>query len=282
MKRHFFELLHAQWQQKRFLCVGLDPDLTKFPPSVNNGNLTEKVLVRFFCDIVDATAGHTATYKPNLAFFERHALKGGISALWSIIRHIHKVAPDVPVICDAKRGDIGHTNEASAELIFGELGCDAVTLNPYVGRDAMEPFLKHEEKGCIFIAKTSNPGSGKFQDIHVNTWTQLWIVIARTIQRDWNKNGNCGLVIGATYPAELARARRDLEDDAFILVPGLGTQGGDLEASVASARNSDCTGGAVFNSSRGIIYASSGLDYAMAAGEAAAKMNRQLAAAMTA
>ena len=278
MARHFQELLQARWDQHLFLCVGIDPVKEKIPGTVTGNSIKEK-LVRFCCAIVEATAPYAAAFKPNAAFFERYGENGWL-ALRRIVACIHEIAPEVPVILDAKRGDIGNTNLGYVEAIFDDLGLDAVTLHPYLGREAMVPFTSRENKGCIFMGKTSNPGAGEFQDLKVNGEDPLWLHVAKNIASGWNQHGNCGLVFGATYPEETAQAREAVGDDLFFLAPGLGAQGGDLKAAVEAARNSRGQG-VVFSSSRDIIFASNDADFAEVAGRKAAETSAQLAAAMS-
>lgn len=279
--RDFFDLLNNRMDEGRFLCVGLDPVGDKMPTVLRAGNTPGGMFVRFCIDIIDATCEDVAAYKPNIAFFESYG-SDGIKALEEVCAYLRRQFPEIPIILDAKRGDIGNTNSGYVALAFEELKVDAITLHPYLGREAMTPFLQYEDKGLIFLAKTSNSGSGEFQDLLVgNTPTPLWLHVGRGIAQQWNEHGNCALVIGATYPEELDRARKIIGDNMLFLVPGIGAQGGDLEAAAAAARNSEGRG-VLFNSSRGIIYASNGDDFAEAAGKKAESVNAQIRAALAA
>ncbi len=249
-KRVFKDLQHARLATGRSLCVGLDPVLDKMPKSIQGLGIMA-ALVRFCCSIVDETSEYVATFKPNIAFFEAYGGEG-FDALKRVIAHIHATVPEVPVIVDAKRGDIGNTNLAYIWGLFDTMRADAVTLHPYLGREAMQPFLDLKNKGCIFLAKTSNPGAGEFQDLVQPSGLPLWLHIAKAVETEWNENHNCGLVLGATFPDDIQLARNVLGDGIFKLVPGLGTQEGDLSATVKVAGKN-----AIFNVARDIIFAES-------------------------
>ena len=258
----FTQMLAAAWQKNdSLLCVGLDPDPAKFPDAFSDD---EDALFAFCRDIADATAEFACAFKPQIAYFAAH--NGGEAALQRLIAHINAVHPDVPVILDAKRGDIGSTAEQYATEAFDRFGADAVTLNPYMGRDSAGPFLRRNDRGCIFLCHTSNPGARDFQERLVDG-APLYQHIARTIANDWNADGNCALVVGATFPEEL-KVIRGLVGDMPLLIPGVGAQGGDVEAVVKNGKTVDGTG-LMINSSRGILYASSGAGYAEAAADAA-------------
>ena len=263
----FIDKLRARWQQADSLvCVGLDPDPAKFPDAFVDD---EDALFSFCRDIVDATAGYACAFKPQIAYFAAH--NGGEAALQRLVAHINGAHPDVPVILDAKRGDIGSTAEQYAVEAFERYGADAVTLNPYMGRDSADPFLQYNDRGCVFLCHTSNPGARDFQELTVPDGSgggePLYQRIARTIAGEWNADGNCALVVGATFPEEL-KVIRGIVGDMPLLIPGIGAQGGDIEAVVRNGRTADGTG-LVINSSRGILYASSGAGYAEAAADAA-------------
>ena len=263
----FIEKLRARWQQADSLvCVGLDPDPAKFPDAFVDD---EDALFSFCRDIVDATAPYACAFKPQIAYFAAH--NGGEAALQRLIAHINGAHPDVPVILDAKRGDIGSTAAQYAVEAFERYGADAVTLNPYMGRDSADPFLQYNDRGCVFLCHTSNPGARDFQELTVPDGSgggePLYQRIARTIAGEWNADGNCALVVGATFPEEL-KVIRGIVGDMPLLIPGIGAQGGDIEAVVRNGRTADGTG-LVINSSRGILYASSGAGYAEAAADAA-------------
>ena len=258
----FIEKLRTRWQQAdSLLCVGLDPDPAKFPDAFVDD---EDALFSFCRDIVDATAEFACAFKPQIAYFAAH--NGGEAALQRLIAHINGAHPDVPVILDAKRGDIGSTAEQYAVEAFDRFGADAVTLNPYMGRDSAAPFLQRNERGCVFLCHTSNPGARDFQELLVDG-APLYQHVARTIASEWNADGNCALVVGATFPQEL-KLIRGIVGDMPLLIPGVGAQGGDVEATVRNGKTADGTG-LMINSSRGILYASLGDGYADAAADAA-------------
>ncbi len=265
----FIDTLRTRWQQANsLLCVGLDPDPSKFPSMVAG---RDDAIFAFCRDIVDATAEHACAFKPQIAHFAAHAAE---DALTRLIAHIHDTHPGIPVILDAKRGDIGSTAAMYAVEAFDRYRADAVTLNPYMGRDSAQPFLDRADKGCIFLCHTSNAGAQDFQDLEVRTERRdgepLFQRIARTIAAEWNTAGNCALVVGATFPEEL-KVIRGIVGDMPLLIPGIGAQGGDVEATVRNGKDSDGAG-LMINSSRGILYASPGADYA----EAAAHVSRSL------
>lgn len=240
------------------VCVGLDSDIAKFPQIV----LKEKhKQFSFNKAIIDATHDLVCAYKPNTAFYESRGI-AGIEALKLTCDYIRQTYPDIFLIIDAKRGDIGSTNEGYVRFVFDYLGADAITLQPYPGREALKPFLDREDKACIIWCRTSNPGAGEFQDLKVGT-KPLFRIVAEQVITKWNAKGNCMLVVGATYPDELKEVRR-IAGDMTFLVPGIGAQGGDVEKTVKAGLNSN-KAGMMINSSRGIIFASSGPDYAEAA-----------------
>ena len=253
----------ASERNHSLLCVGLDPDPTKIPDGVTVRD--------FLMGIVEATSDVVACYKPNIAFFEPW-LGEGIDMLREIIAAVPR---DVPVLLDAKRGDIGHTSEAYARAVFESLGADAVTLNPYLGRDAVEPFLQYADRHSFLVCRTSNPGAADVQDLEIDGHP-LYERIAELANR-WNTRGNVGLVVGATYPAEAARIR-EICPNLLFLMPGVGAQEGDLEAAVRAGMGADGTGIAV-NSSRGVLYAGTGAGWADASREAAIQLRDQINAA---
>lgn len=259
------KLLAAERQNNSLLCVGLDPEPGRLPDSLRTLPV-ERGVVQFCRTIIEATAPYASVFKPNLAFFEVLG-SSGLEAFQEVLRAI---PAHIPVIADAKRGDIGSTARNYAAAFFETYGCDAITVNPYLGYDAVAPFLTYREHGVLLLCRTSNPSARDFQDLLVQESEEparpLYEVVARRVQR-WNEAGNCGLVVGATYPQEM-RTIRALCPDLPILVPGIGAQGGDLEAIVPLAV--DVHGErAMISASRAILYASSGTDYAGAAGEAA-------------
>ena len=258
------QLRQAQAQNQSLLCVGLDPDPAKFPLHWR-GDADR--LFDFCAAIVDATADQVLAFKPQIAYFAAHRAEAQLERL---IDHIRRVAPLVPVILDAKRGDIGNTAEQYALEAFVRYGADAVTLSPYMGFDSVEPYLRYPGKGAFLLCRTSNPGGDDFQSrplADVPGQPMLFEHIARLAATDWNRNGQLGLVVGATYPAEIARVRA-LAPTLPLLIPGVGAQGGDAHATVqAGYRSADGvpTGPIVVNCSRSVLYASSGSDFALAA-----------------
>jgi orotidine-5'-phosphate decarboxylase len=265
----FIDKLRARWRDAdSLLCVGLDPDPAKFPDRFVDD---PDALFAFCRDISDATAEYACAFKPQIAYFAAH--NDGEAQLQRLIAHLNGAHPDVPVILDAKRGDIGSTAEQYATEAFERFGADAVTLNPYMGRDSASPFLQYNERGCVFLCHTSNPGARDFQELLVDG-APLYQHIARTIAGEWNGDGNCALVVGATFPEEL-KVIRGIVGDMPLLIPGVGAQGGDVEAVVRNGRSADGTG-LLINSSRGILYASSGAGYAEAAADAARELRDQI------
>jgi len=259
---HFIEALGQTWRANDSLvCVGLDPEPAKFPAHLRGA--PDAIFV--FCrEIVDATADLVCSYKPQIAHFA--ALRAE-DALERLIAHIHTAHPGVPVILDAKRGDIGSTAQHYASEAFERYGADAVTLNPYLGRDSVQPFLDRADKGVILLCHTSNPGAADLQELIVRgadgAELPLYQHVATSVARDWNTNGNCALVVGATWPEQLAQVRV-LVGDMPILVPGVGAQGGDAEAVVRNGTTRDGNG-LIISSSRAILYASADEDFADAA-----------------
>jgi orotidine-5'-phosphate decarboxylase len=244
--------------------VGLDPTPAKFPAHLRD----EPDAVFGFCRaIVDATADLVCAYKPQIAHFA--ALRAE-DALERLIAHIHEAHPGVPVILDAKRGDIGSTAQHYVSEAFDRYRADAVTVNPYLGRDSVQPFLDRADKGVVILCHTSNPGAADLQDLVVEATDgarlPLYQHLARTIARDWNANGNCVLVTGATWPEQLAQVRA-LIGDMPLLVPGVGAQGGDVEAVLRNGRTTDGHG-LLLSSSRAILYAGHDADFAAAARKA--------------
>ncbi len=255
----FTGMVRAQAERADSLvCVGLDYDSTKVPPQFTGPNAAFE-----FCKaIIDATADVVCAYKPNSAFFEAEGA-AGIEQLHKICQYIRTTHPDVPIILDAKRADIGNTNQGYIRYAFEYLDAQAITVSPYMGSESLQPFLNLEDKGIIVLCRTSNEGSGEFQDLTASG-QKLYQVVAQKISHDWNKNSNCLLVVGATYPAELKDVRTIVGEDVWILVPGLGAQGGDTVQTVQAGINSSGEG-IIVNSSRAVLYASSGADFAKAA-----------------
>lgn len=265
---HFREKLARSWDLNgSLLCVGLDPDPSRLPPSVSGDS---KPIFAFNRAIIDATAGHVCAYKPQFAYYAAAAAEDELAMT---IDYIHEQHPSVLVILDAKRGDIGSTARMYAAEAFDRYGADAVTVNPYMGGDTLEPFLERADRGVIVLCRTSNPGAAEFQQLHVDG-VPLYLRVAEHAAEKWNANGNVMLVVGATAPDELSSVRTRCPSIP-LLVPGVGAQGGDLERVVTSGADSEQKG-LVINSSRGIIYASGGTDFAEAAGTAARDLNEAI------
>ena len=254
------QLRLAERQNGSLLCVGLDPEPAKFP----DGWRGDAGRIFDFCAaIVDATADLVLAYKPQIAYFAAHRAEPQLERL---VAHIRAVAPKVPVILDSKRGDIGSTAEQYAIEAFERFKADAITVNPYMGRDSVDPYLAYPDKGVILLCRTSNPGGSDLQFLEVDTSKgrmKLYEHVARTVAEDWNASGNCALVVGATFPAEIARVRA-LVGELPLLVPGIGAQGGDIAATLAAGRTENGTG-LMINSSRAVLYAGKGEDFAEAA-----------------
>jgi orotidine-5'-phosphate decarboxylase len=269
----FAELIAAQWSVHRHLCVGLDTDASKLPPTLRpDSDLAFRVLT-FNERIVDATCDLVCAYKPNSAFYEAFGV-AGVEVLAKTIEYINTQAPDVPVIIDGKRGDIGSSNSAYASFLFDEMGADAATVHPYFGREALAPILDRRDKQTFVLARTSNPGAREFQDLLVDGMP-LYLHVAQAVAQTWNYNGNCGLVIGATYPDELRRVRDLIRDDMPLLMPGIGAQGGNLKASVRAAAGRG-RGAIIISASRSIIFASSGSNFDETARREAARLNSDI------
>lgn len=262
----FFSLLERRWQRGNFVCVGLDPEYERLPAIVKEGRSKTEALGMFLRAIIDATHDQVCAYKPNSAFYEALG-DAGITVLAEIIAYCKTAYPEIPIILDAKRADIGNTNLGYVAAAFDLMRVDAITVHPYLGKEALAPFLERADKGIIVLAKTSNPGSGELQDLLVGEAQEpLYLVVARNVARHWNTHNNCALVVGATYPEDLKRIREAV-GDLPLLIPGIGIQGGDVEATVKAGKDSHSQG-MMINSSRSIIYASTGPDFAQAARKA--------------
>ena len=272
------QLRTAERQNSSLLCVGLDPEPTKFPAHLK-GDASK--IYDFCAAIVDATADLVNSFKPQIAYFAAHRAEDQLEKL---MEHMRRTAPQVPVILDAKRGDIGSTAEQYAKEAFERYGADAVTLSPFMGFDSVAPYLKYHGKGAFLLCRTSNPGGDDFQPqrlLDVPGQPRLYEHIASLAQGPWNLNGQLGLVVAATYPAEIERVRA-LAPTLPLLIPGVGAQGGDAVATVkAGWRTADgqTTGPIVVNSSRAILYASHGPDFAAAARQEALRTRDLLQAA---
>ena len=274
------QLRAAESHNASMLCVGLDPEPAKFP-----GNLQGQAskIYDFCAAIVDATADLAMAFKPQIAYFAAHRAEPQLEQL---IAHLRRTAPNVPVILDAKRGDIGSTAVQYAIEAFERYGADAVTLSPYMGFDSVQPYLKYHNKGAFLLCRTSNPGGDDLQNQRISSIAGaplLYEHIAQLVQGAWNLNGQLGLVVGATYPAEIARVRY-LAPTVPLLIPGVGAQGGDATATVrAGWRGSAAytTAPVIVNSSRAILYASSADNYAQAARHEALRLRAELQNAQT-
>lgn len=258
---NFIQKLQHSWQRNdSLLCVGLDPNWAKIPPHLKE----HKESIFQFCQaIVDATHDLVCAYKPQIAYFAAHSAE---DQLLKTLDYIRTNYPHIPIILDSKRGDIGSTAEMYAIEAYDRYQADAVTVNPYMGQDSAQPFLDRADKGTILLCRTSNGGAADIQDLVVDG-VPIYEKVARMISRDWNTHGNCCIVVGATWPEQMQRLRKVTGDMPF-LVPGVGAQGGDVEALVKAGQTNDGTG-LMINSSRGIIYAGSGFDFAEAARQAA-------------
>jgi orotidine-5'-phosphate decarboxylase len=267
------KLRAAERQNGSLLCVGLDPEPTKFPAALKDD---ASRIYDFCARIVDATADLAIAFKPQIAYFAAHRAEGQLEQL---MEHMRRNAPHVPTILDAKRGDIGSTAEQYAREAFERYGADAVTLSPFMGFDSVEPYLRHQGKGAFLLCRTSNPGGADLQGqrlADVDGQPFLYEHVARLAQGPWNLNGQLGLVVGATYPAEIERVRA-LAPTVPLLIPGVGAQGGDAVATVRAGWRADAP--IVVNSSRAICYASAGEDFAEAARREALRTRDALQAA---
>jgi orotidine-5'-phosphate decarboxylase len=303
--RDFRSLLEQRWRRDCLVCIGLDPDWDMIPANLKSTREQERdpgdVLYDFGRAIIDATGDLTGTYKLQSSYYERWGAAGYL-ALRRTVEYLDQVAPSIPRILDAKRGDNYRSNRGYVISIFEHLGFDAVTLHPYLGGVELRPFLEQRHKGCIVNCRNSNPDAAEFQDQQIVVQPDqvealltgpagstdaaylepyrresayllpLYLVVALRVANHWNTNGNCCLVVGATCPSEAREIRRVVGDDLYFLVPGVGNQGGDIEASVKACRNSRGEG-MIVSSSSGIIHASQGADFAERAREEAAKLN---------
>jgi orotidine-5'-phosphate decarboxylase len=261
----FITKLSAAWTaHDSLLCVGLDPDVAKFPADLQE----QPDGIFLFCKaIIDATADAACAFKPQIAYF---AALGAEDQLQAICAYLREQYPHIPIVLDAKRGDIGATAEQYAREAFERYGADAVTVNPYMGFDSIAPYLEWKDRGVIILCRTSNLGGSDLQFLKVDGMP-LYQHVAHLVAEKWNSNGQCGLVVGATFPEELAQVRK-IVGDMPLLVPGIGAQGGDIEATVTAGRVANGTG-MMINSSRAILYAKAnqkeGEDFAQAAQRAA-------------
>ncbi len=260
------QLALSNTHNKSMLCVGLDPEPKRFPLKWRDD---ERKIFDFCAEIVDATADLVMAFKPQIAYFSSHRAEAQLERL---IQHIREVAPHVPVVLDAKRGDIGSTAEQYAIEAFERYGADALTLSPFMGFDSIAPYLKYHKKGAFLLCRTSNPGGDDLQNqrlANIEHTPHLYEHIASLANGPWNTNGQLGLVVGATYPTEIERVR-SFAPNLPLLIPGIGAQGGDAQATVKAARSNQ-NARVIVTSSRAIIYASEGDDFASAARKEALK-----------
>jgi len=269
----FIAQLKAAWDSRDSLvCVGLDPEIERFPRHIA---AQPSPIFQFNKAIIDATADLVCAYKPQFAHYAAYEAE---DQLERTIEYIHRAYPGVPVILDSKRGDVGNTAERYAIEAFERYGADAVTVNPYMGSDALEPFLRHEDRGVLILCRTSNSGARDLQDLMVGE-RKLYQVVAEIAARRWNSRGNCVLIVGATYPAEMAEVRA-IVADMPLLVPGVGAQGGDVAQAVVNGQTRAGTG-LIMSSSRAILYASAGEDFAGAARAATLRLRAEINANRT-
>jgi len=271
------------------VCVGLDSAIEKIPIHLQNERYPQ---FAFNKAIIDATANLVCVYKPNSAFYEARGT-AGMKELKMTFDYIHNTYPDIVTIMDAKRADIGSTNEGYVQYVFDYLGSDSVTLHPYLGKEALLPFLNRKDKASIILCRTSNPGAGEFQDMKISRLdssplpagrqvrgnddakiVSLYEYVAKQVSKEWNSNGNCMLVVGATYPEEIKKVR-SLVGDMPLLIPGIGAQGGDVEKTIQAGMDSQKRG-MIINSSRGIIFASKGIDFTERAKQETKKLRDEI------
>jgi len=259
---NFKDKLDSAWTHSAsLLMVGLDPDPARFPAELQG---RPNAVFEFCREIVDATAPYVCGFKPQIAYFAAQAAEAQLEAL---CRHIRENHPDLPLVLDAKRGDIGSTAEQYAREAFERYGADAVTVNPYMGYDSVTPYLEWQDRGVIVLCRTSNPGGSDLQFVEDRDGTPLYLRVASMVAEKWNQGGQCGLVVGATFPEEIAKVRARV-GDMPLLIPGIGAQGGSIPDTVQAGRNSRGTG-MMINSSRAILYAGKGEDWREAAAAAA-------------
>jgi orotidine-5'-phosphate decarboxylase len=257
----FNQQLQSAWaSQGSMLCVGFDPDPKRLPTNLQG---KPEGIYEFCREIADATADLVCAFKPQFAYF---ASQRAEAQLEKLIRHLKDKYPHIPVILDSKRGDIGSTADHYALEAFERYGADAVTVNPYMGFDTIQPYLKHEGKGVIVLCRTSNPGGSDLQFLNIApNGEPLYLHVAKLAAQHWNNSGQISLVVGATFPEEIAKVRA-IVGDMPLLIPGIGAQGGDIDATVSAGKIAGKPGsGMMINSSRAILYASSGSDFSQAA-----------------
>src|SRR6201996_8443892 len=264
----FLEQLKNAWTRSNSLvCVGLDPELEKFPASLAG---QPSPIFQFTRRIIEATADVVCAYKPQFAHYAAYEAE---DQLERTIEYIHQNHPGIPVILDSKRGDVGNTAQRYAIEAFERYGADAVTVNPYLGTDSLEPFLSYEDRGVIVLCRTSNPGAGDLQDLDTGG-RKVYEVVEKLAAGRWNSRGNCALVVGATYPNELAKVRA-LTGDMPFLVPGVGAQGGDVQAVISNGQTT-AGDGLMVSSSRAILYAANDESWIEAARTATRRLRDQI------
>lgn len=268
----FIAKLSAAWTANNsLLCVGLDPDIAKFPAHLRD---RPDAIFAFCKEIIDATADTACAFKPQIAYFAALAAEDQLEAICAYLRETY---PHIPIVLDAKRGDIGATAEQYAREAFERYGADAVTVNPYMGSDSIAPYLEWKDRGAIVLCRTSNPGGSDLQFLNADG-KPIYQHVARLVAEKWNTNGQCALVVGATFPAELAKVR-EIVGDMPLLVPGIGAQGGDVQATVQAGRTG-AGAGMMINSSRAILYArpddKAGENFAQAARRVALETQREI------
>ena len=263
--------LERAWERNdSLLCVGLDPEIERFPVEIA---AAPSPIFQFNKAVIDATHDLVCAYKPQFAHYAAYEAE---DQLERTIDYVHRTYPGIPVILDGKRGDVGNTAERYAIEAFERYGADAATVNPYLGGDSLEPFLRHADKGVVILCRTSNPGARDLQDLEVGT-RRLFHVVAELAAARWNGNGNCALVVGATYPSELAEVRR-IVGEMPLLLPGVGAQGADVAQAVMNGQTAKGTG-LMVSSSRAILYGSqraAGADFAAGARAAAEALRREI------
>lgn len=258
--RRFSDLLEARWKQDRFLCLGLDITPDDIPARLidliaQSKMSTQSALLWLHQKVIDATRGVVCAYKLNRAFFDEQYCEYGDEhrpMLAMVVRYIKEIAPTVPIILDVKWGDIANTNAQYADLAYNTVGVDAITVSPYVGGEALKPFFQNEDKGVFVLCRTSNPGSGEFQNMPVGE-QRLFHHVARQVAEEWNEHGTCGLVVGATFPDSI-REVRNIAGSLPLLIPGIGPQGGNLEQAVRAGMDSNGEG-VLIAVSRSVIHA---------------------------
>ncbi|MFV0282218.1 MAG: orotidine-5'-phosphate decarboxylase [Castellaniella sp.] len=258
----FIDKLNRAWtRQDSLLMVGLDPDPRRFPEELKD---RPDAVTEFCLRIVEATAPYVCGFKPQIAYFAALGAEDQLQDICAAIRERH---PDLPIVLDAKRGDIGSTAAQYAREAYERYGADAVTVNPYMGRDSVQPYLDYGDRGVIVLCRTSNPGGADLQETRMANGMPLYLHVADLVARTWNTTEQCALVVGATFPDEIEQVRRRI-GDMPLLIPGVGAQGGDIPATVRAGRTAAGTG-MMINSSRAILYAGRGDDWAQAAAQAA-------------